>query len=199
MNKPVDAKHKQEKDETLSEVIISNLLSLLKIFFICFVVAYIAVNYFVRPIRVSGLSMFPTVNAGEFAISNAFGGKFQKVDRGDIVIAYENKYLKKMIVKRVVGLPGETVSCKNDVIYINGEPLYESYLENDWAQSIRETMNYFTDDFDEVTLKEDEYWLLGDNRVHSKDSRELGVFNRKQIRAKDIFVLFPIKNARMLD
>lgn len=199
MSRPVNVKHKQEKDETLSGVIVSNLLSLLKIFFICLGIAYIVLNYFVRPIRVSGLSMFPTVSSGEFAISNAFGGKFQEIDRGDIVIAYEDKYLKKMIVKRVIGLPGEKVSCKNDTIFINGEPLYESYLENDWADSIRETMNYFTEDFDEITLGENEYWLLGDNRVHSKDSRELGVFNRKQIRAKDIFVLFPIKNARMLD
>ena len=196
MRKSVNKKHRQDSDDTLSSVITSNLLSLLKIFLVCFGLVYIMVNYLVRPIHVNGQSMFPTIQEGEFAFSNAFAAKFQDIERGDVVIAYENQYLNRMVIKRVIGLPGDTVYCREDQVYINEEPLNESYLDNFWRDTITETEDYFTEDFDKVTLGEDEYWLLGDNRINSKDSRLFGTFHRSQIKGKGVFIVFPFSSIR---
>lgn len=191
MRKSVNSKHRQEHDETLGRVIGSNLLSLLKIFLACFILVYLTVNFVIRPIHVSGQSMFPTIEEGDFALSNAFSAKFQEIKRGDIVIAYENKQMHRMIIKRVIGLPGDRISCKDDIVYVNGAPLDEPYLDNEWAAAIRDTVEAFTEDFEEVKLKDDEYWLLGDNRINSRDSRNFGPFKRSQIKGRDALVIFP--------
>ena len=153
MHKSVNSKHRQERDETLGRVIGSNLLSLLKIFLACFVLVYLTINFAVRPIHVSGQSMFPTIEEGDFALSNAFSAKFQEIERGDIVIAYENKQMHRMIIKRVIGLPGDRISCKDDKVYVNDKALDEPYLDNEWANAIRDTVDAFTEDFNEVCLK----------------------------------------------
>ncbi|MCB7330070.1 signal peptidase I [Longicatena caecimuris] len=191
MHKSVNSKHRQERDETLGRVIGSNLLSLLKIFLACFVLVYLTINFAVRPIHVSGQSMFPTIEEGDFALSNAFSAKFQEIERGDIVIAYENKQMHRMIIKRVIGLPGDRISCKDDKVYVNDKALDEPYLDNEWANAIRDTVDAFTEDFTEVCLQEDEYWLMGDNRINSRDSRDFGSFKRSQIKGKDALVIFP--------
>ncbi len=72
--------------------------------------------------------MYPTLHDKEFGLSNAFAAKFQDIERGDIVVAYENTQLYTYVVKRVIGLPNETISCKDDVVYVNGKPLDEPYL-----------------------------------------------------------------------
>ena len=198
MHKPVNGKHRQDRDETLTGVIASNLFSLLKIFLICFVLVYFTVNFLIRPIHVSGRSMFPTIDHGELAFSNAFSARFQEIERGDVVIAYEDKALHRMVIKRVIGLPGDTVSCKDDTLYINHHPYHETYLDNEWANTIRETIP-FTDDFEEITLGKEEYFLLGDNRVNSKDSRNFGPFDRDQIKGKHVLIVFPLNKIRIVD
>ena len=76
----------------------------------------------------------------------------------------------------------------------------EPYLENDYAESIRLTENYkFTDDFDEVQLGDDEYFLMGDNRYASKDSRVMGPFQRSDIKAVDFFIVLPFTKMRVAE
>ena len=199
MRKSVNKKHRQDSDDTLGSVVTSNLFSLFKIFLVCFGLVYVLVNYVVRPIHVNGQSMFPNIQEGEFAFSNAFSAKFQEIERGDIVIAYEDQLLHRMVIKRVIGLPGDTVYCQDDTIYINDLPLDEPYLDNFWQETIIGTEDCFTENFEPVTLGEDEYWLLGDNRINSKDSRLFGAFDRSQIKGKGAFVLFPLKEMRVVE
>lgn len=192
-------KHKQEPKETLFKVLVSNLVSLLKIFLVCSILVYLTVNYAVRPIHVRGGSMYPTLKEGDFGFSNAFSAKFQDIHRGDIVVVYERKQTRKFWVKRVIGLPGDRISCHKDTVYVNGVPLEEPYLDNDFAQNIRETNLVFTDDFDEEVLGEDEYWVMGDNRIISFDSRDHGPFEREDIRGVQLFVAFPFNRIKVTD
>lgn len=187
-------RHTEESKETLGKVIASNLFSLLKIFLVCFVLVYSVVNFGVKPVKVYGGSMYPTLKDGSFALSNAFKGRFLDIERYDIVVAYDPAITKSAmtIIKRVIALPGESVYAKDDVVYVNGKPLKEPYIadkNNNFAKTTRELEGNFTDDFGPYTLKEDEYFLMGDSRKLSDDSRTFGPFKRSSIKASGIFVL----------
>ena len=150
MQKQEKDRHRLEEHESLAGVIFSNLFSLLKIFLVCFVLVYLTANYLVRPLRVQGGSMYPTLKTGEFGFGNTFSGHFQEIKRGDIVIVYDKKKTHTYWVKRVIGLPGERIRASGDTVYINDTAIQEPYLDNDYADSIRLTENYkFTEDFDE--------------------------------------------------
>ncbi len=98
------------------------------------------------------------------------------------------------VIKRVIALPGETIECKDEQVYINGEALDESaYLDNDYAKDWLAKNGYFNYNFDPVTLKEDEYFLMGYNRPISLDSRDSGPYKKSQILAKDFLVLYPFE------
>lgn len=191
-------KHRQENKETFLSVLISNLFSLLKIFLVCIVLVFIIFNYLVRPIQIEGGSMFPTLKDHEIALSNAFAARFLTINRGDLVVAYDRKKIDSYIVKRVIGLPGETISCKDDTIYINGKILKEPYLNNDFSKNIRETNIAFTENFKPITLGDGEYWLMGDNRYSSWDSRHFGVFEKNSIKGIGIAVVLPVNKMRVV-
>lgn len=131
--------------------------------------------FFFSPIRVNGTSMYPTLQDKEFMILNKISLK-QGINRFDIVVVQENN---KHIIKRVIGLPGESVMYKNDKLYINGKAVEDNYSKT------------ATNDFDNVVLGENEYFVMGDNRIVSKDSRVIGPVNIKNIKGKTNLIIFP--------
>ena len=173
--------------------------------------------YLWTPVRVDGHSMDPTLADSEYLlVINKL-----PVDRFDIVVASETENGKtKEIVKRVIGLPGETIEYKNDVLYINSKETDEPYLK-DYIQKFKEDKlqstysgkgfeengelfrqmaqiaEAFTVDKDgnatfSITLKKDEYLLLGDDRIVSKDSRQVGAFKKEQIKGEAVLRLWPL-------
>ena len=104
------------------------------------------------------------------------------IDRFDIVVV---KTDNNRIIKRVIGLPGESVMYEDGKLYINGKYVEDSY-------SLSETK-----DFDNIVLKEDEYFVLGDNREVSKDSRMIGPVKKEQILGKTRLVIFPFTKIRI--
>lgn len=173
------------------------LLDLVKTFVICFVCIFLLTNFVVKPVRVDGRSMDPTLEDGEIGLMNVFSAKFQDIERFDVVVVY-NEEKKENWVKRVIGLPGDTIYAKDDVFYVNGMPIEEPYLDNAYANQIRRHGNNFTEDFPKRTLKDNEYFLMGDNRIVSYDSRRVGPFKREDIRGKDVYVLFPFNKIKMV-
>ena len=138
-------------------------------------------TYIVTPIRVNGTSMYPTLKQNEIMILNKIGLK-SGIDRFDIVVV---KTDKTRIIKRIIGLPGESVMYEDGKLYINGKYVEDSY-------SLSETK-----DFDNIVLKEDEYFVLGDNREVSKDSRMIGPVKIEQILGKTRLVIFPFTKIRI--
>lgn len=126
-------------------------------------------NHVVGLFRVQGNSMLPNIHEGNIKIINHLPKSF---DRGDIVVAKDYKD-KILIIKRVVGLPGEKVDVIKDKVYINGRELEEPYLENKYKKE--------DDCIGNMRLENDEYFLMGDNRAGSVDSRDLGPFKRDDI------------------
>lgn len=131
--------------------------------------------FFFSPIRVNGTSMYPTLHDKEFMILNKISLK-QGINRFDIVVVQENN---KYIIKRVIGLPGESVMYSDNKLYINGKVIEDNYSKTT------------TNDFDNVILGENEYFVLGDNRTVSKDSRVIGPINIKNIKGKTNLIIFP--------
>ncbi len=125
----------------------------------------VASNY----ILISGNSMYPTLNDGDVVRISAIDEN-TTINRFDIVIAEKEEDYD--IIKRVIGLPNETIEYKDNHLYINGQITTEEFID---------TYLVKTEDFT-ITLKEDEYFLLGDNREYSSDSRVLGAFLRKNLK-----------------
>lgn len=134
-------------------------------------------TYVVTPVRVSGSSMANTLKNGEILLLNKFEYRFSDIKRFDIVVV---KAHGERIIKRVIGLPGETLKYENGILYINDRMIEENYLDE------------VTKDFTyEGKIPDECYFVMGDNRDDSLDSRYFGCFPKKDILGHANFVLFP--------
>lgn len=160
------------------------------------VVVIILTQFIMQPVRVEGSSMYPNLMDSEVGFSNIIGLNMQGINRFDVVIiSMDNP--NKNIVKRVIGLPGETIEVKEDKLYINGKVLDEPHLNNDYANDYRnDNHGIFTQKFGPFTIPDDEYFVLGDNRPKSSDSREYGSFKQENIKSRSVFVIFPFNRIR---
>ncbi|NMA51225.1 MAG: signal peptidase I [Mollicutes bacterium] len=143
-------------------------------YIIIIIVIMLIRTFIATPIKVNGSSMDKTLSHGEIMILD----KISSFKRESIVVI--NKKLDgSYIIKRIIALPGEKISCINGEIFINGKKYNDKYAYSK------------TNDFDEVILGKDEYFVLGDNRAVSKDSRYLGPINKKYIDGVAKIVLYP--------
>ncbi|MFD2761998.1 signal peptidase I [Lentibacillus juripiscarius] len=130
---------------------------------------------------VDGESMEPTLEDGETVLFNKFTYLFNEPERGDIVII---KKPLKNYVKRVIGMPEETIAVKNGALYIDGKAYEQAFTSNERLQS--------TGRFGPIKIPENSYFVMGDNRAISKDSRNgLGFIRESEIIGKSEFVIFP--------
>ena len=134
-------------------------------------------TFIMTPAVVDGLSMYDTLNDHDIVIINKIVMKTNNINRFDIVVLKNNTDGDK-IIKRVIGLPGEKIEYKDNKLYINGEEIEDNFKTNE------------TTDFT-VETKENEYFVLGDNRELSKDSRYLGNFKKENIIGKVDFRFYP--------
>ncbi|MBO0995461.1 signal peptidase I [Bacillus sp. SD088] len=148
------------------------------------------------PIVVDGYSMTPTLHDGDKMIVNKLG----KPNRFDIIVFHAPEH--KDYIKRVIGLPGDTVEYRDDVLYINGEAYEEPYLEKSKQELFDGKL---TDDFtlEETpvgteTVPEGEVFVMGDNRRSSKDSRHIGTISMNEIIGDTSVVFWPLQDIRMV-
>ncbi|WP_083662569.1 signal peptidase I [Merdibacter massiliensis] len=154
--------------------------------------AFLFVAFFLRPMQISGTSMTPTLLDGEKVMINVVNNLISDPDRFDVVVV---KHGDEMWVKRVIGLPNETLSYEDGQLLINGKKVEESFLQETYMKETLERLSIqqFNSDMKELTLGEDEYFLVGDNRPESLDSRnvQVGAFHRQDIIAIGVVVFWP--------
>ena len=160
------------------------IMDLIKLLVVVVVILFLMI-YIVSVTQVVGNSMYSTLKDGDVLILNKFKYRFFDIKRGDI-ISLENDDTKYLI-KRVIGLPGDSISIKDNTLYINGEVYIENYLE--------EGLVY--DDFELTSLgydviPDDMYFVLGDNRADSVDSREIGLISKDDVIGKISFRIWPL-------
>lgn len=136
-------------------------------------VIIVPVRYFlIQPFYVKGASMEPNFYDHEYLIIDEISYRLYQPSRGDIVVFKYPKDPKQFFIKRVIGLPKEKVSIRDNKVYINDQELKEAYLPEDIETSLP------LRGYSELTLANDEYFLLGDNRDQSLDSRVFGPVKR---------------------
>ena len=158
-----------------------------------FIVAFIIVGavyiFLGRPFTVSGASMYPTLHNGDRMILSKIGD----INRFDVVVLKAPDENVEYI-KRVIGMPGDTLELKQGVLYINGKKIEQPFINTEALQK----QTVFIDDFTlqsligETKIPEGKYFVMGDNRGVSRDSRMIGLIDRKAIEGKAIFTIWPM-------
>ena len=177
-------KRRKVNYELLQEIIIW----LFQIALVCFA-AFVLVWYFGQRVSVIGDSMNPGLKNGDITLVNRLVYDVRKPIRGDIIAFKPNgNESSHYYMKRVIGLPGETIECKEGIIFIDGE-----MLEEDYKTTAIEELGLLEEP---ITLKSDEFFVLGDDRQSSEDSRmaNIGNVKRSEIAGKVWFVISPIKH-----
>ena len=159
--------------------------------YLLIIVAVVAIRIFIfDPVRVDGPSMENTLFDGEILILNKIEYKKEDIQRYDIVVV---KVDGKKIIKRIIGLPNETIEIKDNKVYANGEELDNSFTST-------ETEDFSIKDLGLTKIPGDSYFILGDNRRVSLDSRykDVGTIKKEQIVGKASLVIWPVNKFKIL-
>ncbi len=154
-----------------------------------FLVVYL---FLLQPHQVNGQSMVPNFQSGEYVLTDKISYQIGQPKRGDVVVfhappaAHCPKGTGCDFIKRVLGLPGETIQVKNDHVFVNSVPLEELYIPDDFETSAGDFTRHRT-----ITLSQDEYFVCGDNRPYSSDSRAWGPIKKDDIVGRAFFRYWP--------
>ena len=162
----------------------------LKDILLAVVIAFLMVVFLYQPVKVEGTSMQPELLDQERIFVNKFVYHFEEIHRGDIVVFWYPKDPSKSFIKRVLGVPGDVVSIREGQVYINGQLVEERYVPRGYQDA---------DSYPLVRVREGHYYVLGDQRNASNDSRSWGWVPRKYIYGKAVFRYWPVVKAGFLD
>ena len=175
-----EKKEKQDKVEVVNaekdtKELIKSIVSWVLTIVICLVSAKLFTTFVVSSVEVEGTSMYSTLDDGDKALTDALFYKMGKINRFDIVIIKMDNgpHKGERLVKRIIGLPGETIEYKDKTLYINGEVVEENFLVDEAKED--------TGTIVETKIGEGKYFVLGDNRGASSDSRRFGFVEKKEI------------------
>lgn len=158
-------------------------------------IAALVVVFVVQPVKVEGTSMLPRLHDGERIFVNKliYYDEYRwapKVERGDIVVFWYPEDPSKSYIKRVIGLPGDRIEVYEGVLRVNGQDIEESYLDP--------RLNLSHRSWTEQIVKTNHYFVLGDNRDNSSDSRSWGFVPKKYIYGKALFRYWPLTSASVI-
>ena len=151
--------------------------------------AIFIVIFIVQPVKVEGTSMEPKLRAQDRIFVNKFVYNFSNIDRGDIVVFWPPRDLTKSFIKRVIGLPDETVEIRSGVVYINGERLAETYIPPEY---------FDYESYPPEVVPPNYFFVLGDHRSSSNDSRNWGCVPKENISGEAIFRYWPLSKLGLI-
>ncbi len=136
-----------------------------------------------QPVKVEGTSMLPGLEDQERIFINKFVYKFEPIERGDVVVFRYPRDPSKSYIKRVIGMPGDTIRIDRGRVYVNGRRLSESYVPYEFVDKTS---------YPDIAVPPHSYYVLGDHRSMSNDSREFGPVDEEYIYGKAVFVYWPM-------
>jgi signal peptidase I len=145
--------------------------------------ALVIIIFLYQPVKVEGTSMAPLLSDQERIFINKFVYRFEPIERGDVVVFWYPLDRSKSFIKRVVGLPGETVEIRSGRLYVNNVELAEPYVPASYLDASK---------YPAMIIPSDEYFVMGDHRDSSNDSRVFGPVPRPFIYGKAVFAYWPV-------
>ena len=144
------------------------------------------ITFLYQPVRVEGTSMLPRLEDHDRLFINKFVYRITAIERGDIVVFHYPRDPEKSYIKRVIALPGDRLRVDRGLVWLNGKPLPERYVPEEYKDSRSMT---------EIVIPDGSYFMMGDHRSISSDSREFGPVDRDLIYGKAVFVYWPARDA----
>ncbi len=194
MQEPIDSLRETPVEATSTRAAGSKALSELKTWFrdllFALAVAVFIVMFVVQPVKVEGTSMQPRLVDQERIFVNRFIYRFSEIHRGDVVVFWYPRDTAKSFIKRVIGLPGDLVEIRRGQVIVNGARIDEPYLRPEYRD--RES-------FGRVIVPPGHYFVLGDHRNSSNDSRNWGFVPRELIYGKAIFSYWPVSRIGLVE
>lgn len=161
-----------------------DLIQTLVIFGAIFTVIYLFVA---QPHKVSGNSMLPTLHSGDYILTDKLSYRFGSPKQGDIIVLKNPRDESQDFIKRIIAIPGDTVKIEGGQVFVNDKAVAEKYLPNDF----KTRSGLFLGEGQDVKAGSNQYFVLGDNRNHSSDSREWGGITREEIVGRAFFRYWP--------
>lgn len=190
MNEP------DSKQQSLATRIWLFLLDITQTFVITAVVFFVITFFFFRPFQVSGNSMYSSFQDKEYIITNLISLRFSDPKRGDVIVFKSPTDPRKDFIKRVIGIAGDSVLIKDGSVYLNNKLLDESkYLD----PGIKTYGQAFLPEGDTKTVPQGSFFVLGDNRTDSSDSRQWGFVKKEAVKGISVFVYWPPKQIHLIN
>lgn len=144
-----------------------------------------------QPHKINGQSMMPNFPDGEFLLTDKVTYRYKEPQRGDVVVFKPPTNKEEEFIKRIIGLPGDRVSLNNGKFLVNGLLLQEDYIDG----KVYTSGGSFLREGTSIVIPQESYFVAGDNRPHSSDSRQWGTINKKAITGRAWLVYWPLSNA----
>jgi signal peptidase I len=149
-------------------------------------ISVLIITFLYQPVRVEGTSMLPRLEDRDRLFINKFVYHIESIQRGDVVVFHYPLDPEKSYIKRVIALPGDRLRIDQGQVWLNGKALHEGYV----PERFRDTRSMA-----EIVVPDDSYFMMGDHRSISSDSREFGTVERDLVYGKAVFVYWPAKDA----
>jgi signal peptidase I len=169
-------------------------LDIIETFVIALAIFVLMYLFLFQPHQVKGNSMYPNFHDQEYILTDKITYRLSQPHRGDVIIFKAPKNEEYDYIKRVIGLPGEEVKIENCHVYINDKILQENYLAADLCTAA----GRFWQSGQDITVAENEYFVMGDNRLYSSDSRDWGTVPRLNIIGKAWYRYWPLSEIGMI-
>jgi signal peptidase I len=150
------------------------------------VASVLIITFLYQPVRVEGTSMLPRLEDRDRLFINKFVYRISSIERGDVVVFRYPRDIEKSYIKRVIALPGDRLRIDHGVVWVNGKAQYEPYVPEEYQD---------TRSMAEIIVPDSTYFMMGDHRSISSDSREFGPVERSLIYGKAVFVYWPTRDA----
>jgi signal peptidase I len=163
----------------------SSLFLWLRDLVIASIASIVMITFLYQPVRVEGTSMLPRLEDSDRLFINKFVYRFEAIERGDVVVFRYPRDPEKSYIKRVIALPGDRLRIDQGRVYVNGNLVHEPYVPPEYRDNRSVA---------EMVIPADSYYVLGDHRLVSQDSRYFGLVDRDLIYGKAVFVYWPTRD-----
>lgn len=157
-----------------------------------FLVIYV---FLFRPFQVNGQSMYPNFQDGEYVLTNLITLRFHTPVRGDVIVFQAPPDPEKDFIKRVIGEPGDTIMIHEGDVYVNGKKLDQGKF---LASNVKSYNGSFLHEDETITVPQGQYFVMGDNRAFSSDSREWGFVKKDEIIGSSMLIYWPPNEAKLI-